>query len=130
MATTVLVGCECGNRFSVFVPKVKQWAAMGVPDDLLDYAREIDTQEAVTGELILGRLMAEKTGAQHVDGASVDVWTCDKCGRRGQLVELFPKVTFSVDDIEDLRQHMAQERDKDKDPGSSLWPRDQGDRAE
>jgi len=109
VATVVLVQCGCGNRLSVFMPKVKQWVAMGAPADLLDQARELDAQEASVGEVDLAMQGSQQLGTQFVDGGKVDEWTCSGCGRRGRLADALGGAKFTPEDIEAMRRDQVDE---------------------
>lgn len=78
MATSVLLACGCGKRYSVYVPKsilFGEW--MQEPGDW----DEVDKQEDADGEVKFAGKAAEMTGAVFVNLRDTERVLCSGCGK-------------------------------------------------
>ena len=80
MATTVMVKCNCGHMFTVYVPKAVLYGQLilETQEEVSEW-EAVDAEEESQGEIEVAMAMAKATGFSFIDGRESKTFHC-QCG--------------------------------------------------
>ena len=91
MASTLMMACNCGRNFSIYIPKVRLYAARFDNADENDIAnwQDDDRAEQEAGEVGLAKVMSKAIGGEFSDGTNLDSDHDFRCPDRRFCLGLF-----------------------------------------